>query len=101
MRRRPPPLASSRPPLPPLFDDIERRTFDFFWSTGNAANGMVPDRYPTSAPASIAAIGMALTAYVIGADRGFITREQARERTLATVRFFRTAPQGPQARGVS
>ena len=58
-----------------------------------------PDRYPSPSPASIAAVGFALTAYVIGADRGFITREQARERTLATVRFFRNAPQGPQARG--
>src|SRR5438105_2218650 len=66
-----PPLAS-KPSLPVLFDDIERRTFDFFWATGNPVNGMVPDRYPTPAPASIAAIGMALTAYVIGADRGFV-----------------------------
>ena len=39
---------------------------------------MVPDRYPSASPASIAAIGMALTAYVIGVDRGYITREQAR-----------------------
>jgi len=97
----PPPLASSRPALPPLFDDIERRTFDFFWSTSNRFNGMVPDRFPTPAPASIAAIGFALTAYVIGVDRGFITRAQARERTLTTVRFFRDAPQGVQSRGVS
>ena len=90
-RRRPSPRA---PPLPPLFDDIERRTFDFFWATGNPANGLVPDRYPSPSPASIAAVGFALTAYVIGVDRGFITRAQARERTLATVRFFRDAPQG-------
>ena len=82
--------------MPALFDDIERRTFDFFWANGNPANGMVPDRYPTTSPASIAAVGLALTAYVIGVDRGFITREQARARTLATVRFFRNAPQGPQ-----
>ena len=41
-----PPEAMTRPELPPLFDDIERRTFDFFWSTGNRFNGMVPDRYP-------------------------------------------------------
>jgi hypothetical protein len=55
--------------LPPLFEDIERRTFDFFWSTGNRFNGMVPDRFPTPAPASIAAIGsFALTSYVIGVD---------------------------------
>jgi hypothetical protein len=96
-----PPLLSQPPELPPLFDDLERRTFDYFWATGNAANGMVPDRYPSPSPASIAAIGMALTAYVIGADRGFITREQARERALTTVRFFRNAPQGPQPRGTS
>lgn len=95
------PPSASMPPLPPLFDDIERRTFDFFWSTANAANGMMPDRYPTPAPASIAAIGFALTAYVIGVDRGFVTREQARARTLATVRFFRTAPQGTAARGMA
>ena len=95
------PPGPSKPVLPALFDDIERRTFDFFWLNANVANGMVPDRYPTPSPASIAAIGMALTAYVIGADRGFITREQARERTLTTVRFFRNAPQGPQSRGVS
>ena len=96
----PPPLGV-RGPLPTLFDDIERRTFDFFWATSNAANGMVRDRYPSASPASIAAIGFALTAYVIGTDRGFITREQARERTLTTVRFFRNAPQGPQPRGMT
>jgi hypothetical protein len=62
---------------------------------------MVPDRYPSASPASIAAIGMALTAYVIGADRGYITREQARARTLATMRFFRQAPQGAQRVGMT
>jgi hypothetical protein len=94
-----PPALEARPTLPPLFDDIERRTFDFFWATGNPANGLVPDRYPSKSPASIAAVGFALTAYVIATDRGYITRAQARERTLATVRFFRNAPQGPQPRG--
>src|SRR5258705_7036937 len=62
---------------------------------------MVPDRLRTPAPASIAAIGFALTSYVIGVDRGFITRAQARERTLTTVRFFRDAPQGVQSRGIT
>ena len=33
--------------------------------------------------------------------RGWITRDEARQRTLTTVRFFHDAPQGPQATGVT
>ena len=36
-----------RPPLTPLFDDLEQRTFRFFWDTANPQNGLMPDRYPT------------------------------------------------------
>ncbi len=31
-----------RPPLTPLFDDLERRTFNYFWETANPANGIDP-----------------------------------------------------------
>ena len=87
--------------LPVLFDDLERRTFDFFWETTPAANGLVPDRYPTPPFSSIAAVGFGLTAYPIGVERGYITRAQAAERVLATARFCRNAPQGPAASGVT
>jgi hypothetical protein len=87
--------------LPPLFDDIEQRTFQFFWDTANPANGLVPDRWPNTWASSIASVGFALTAYPFGVDRGFITRAQARDRVLATLRFFANAPQGPQASGVT
>lgn len=87
--------------LPPLFDDVERRTFDFFWETANPNNGLVPDRYPNPPFSSIAAVGFGLTAYPIGVERGFITRNQARQRVLATLRFFSDAPQGPQRSGAS
>jgi hypothetical protein len=79
--------------LPPVFDDIEQRTFRFFWETTNPANGLVPDRYPTPSFSSVAAVGFGLTAYPIGVERGYITRQQARDRVLATLRFFRNAPQ--------
>jgi hypothetical protein len=94
-----PPELEGHPPLPPLFDDIEKRTFDYFWAVGNTSNGLVPDRFPSKSPASIAAVGFALTAYAIGADRGYVDRAAARDRTLATVRFFRDAPQGSQRTG--
>ena len=37
----------------------------------------------------------------IGAERGWISRAAARDRTLTTLRFFATAPQGPAATGVT
>lgn len=87
------------PPLPPLFKDIERRTFQFFWDTTNEANGMTPDRFPSRPFASIASIGFALTAYPIGVENGWISRRQAIDRTLVTLRFFRDAKMGPQKEG--
>lgn len=81
--------------------DLQERTFRFFWDTGNPENGLIPDRYPTPSYSSIAAVGFGLTTYPIGVERGYITREQARQRVLATLRFFANAPQGPEARGTA
>ena len=87
--------------LPPLFDDIAERTFQFFWRMVNRSNGLVPDRWPTVAPASIAGVGFALTAYPIGVERGWIKRDEAADVTLTTLRFFAGARQGPATRGTS
>ncbi len=84
-----------------FLDDLQERTFRFFWETTNPENGLVPDRHPTPSFSSIAAVGFGLTAYPIGVERGWVSREDARQRVLVTLRFFRDAPQGPQARGVT
>jgi hypothetical protein len=83
-----------------FLDTLARRTFDYFWETTNARNGMAPDRWPNPPFASIAAIGFALTAYPVGVEREWITRPQAAERTLATLVFLWRLPQGTDARGV-
>ena len=87
--------------VPPLIAQIEKRTFDFFWDTTNPDNGLAPDHYPGPSFSSIAAVGFALTAYPIGVERGWITRAQAVQRTLATLEFFNAAPQGSAAAGVT
>jgi len=90
---KPAATAATQQKVPPLIDDLERRTFNWFWDSANPQNGLVPDHYPTKSFASIAAVGFGLTAYGVGAERGYITRDQAVERTLATLRFFHDAPQ--------
>jgi hypothetical protein len=67
----------------------------------NRKNGLVPDRWPTPSFSSIAAVGFALPAYAIGAERGWCSRAEARDLTLTTLRFFWNAPQGPGEQGTS
>jgi hypothetical protein len=83
--------------LDPLLEDIEERTFRYFWETAEPGTGLVPDRWPRPPFASIAAIGFALNAYVIGAERGYVTRAAARDRVLTTLKFLHALPQGPEA----
>jgi hypothetical protein len=87
--------------LDPFFGELQERTFRFFWETGNPQNGLIPDRYPTPSYSSIAAVGFGLTTYPVGVERGYITRPQARQRVLATLRFLAAAPQSSEARGVA
>ncbi|MDY0746263.1 glucoamylase family protein [Paucibacter sp. R3-3] len=76
-----------------FLDELEQRTFNYFWET-TPANGLTPDRWPSESFCSIAAVGFALTAYIIGAERGWVSRASARDRVLTTLKFFRDAPQG-------
>src|SRR5207247_2849612 len=95
----PPPPDSARAAA--FLDTLEERTFHYFWDLTNPQNGLTPDRAPSPSFSSIAAVGFALTAYPVGVERGYITRAQAAERTLTTLRFFWTAPQDSAAVGVT
>lgn len=84
-----------------MLDGLQRKTFEYFVHEDNPANGLIADKTQAGSPASIAAVGLALAAYPIGVERGFLTRELAREKSLATLRFFWRSPQGtePDAAG--
>ena len=83
-----------------FLDDVQRRTFAWFWETTADSTGLVPDRHPSRTFSSVAAVGFGLTAYGIGAERGYITRVEAAERTLAALRFFWESPHGETPAGV-
>jgi len=92
-RARPLTEAQLTPEQRAFVDTLERRTFLFFWEQAEPATGMMPDRWPTKSFISTGATGFALTAYPIGAERRWITREQAAARTLSTLEFHWRAPQ--------
>jgi hypothetical protein len=80
---------------------LERDTFKYFVDAMNPENGLIPDSSRQGGPSSIAVVGFALTAYPIGVERGYLTRADAVQRSLASMRFFHDAPQGtgPEAIG--
>ena len=69
-------------------DLLHRESFSYFLHETNSANGLVIDKTAANWPTSIAATGLALAAYPVGVERGFVSRAAALERTLTTLRFF-------------
>src|SRR5471030_2680854 len=76
-------------------ETLQRESFNYFLHEANSANGLIVDKTAPNWPASIAATGLALAAYPVGVERGFIARSAAVERILTTLRFFWNSPQGP------
>jgi hypothetical protein len=77
-------------------DLLQRESFSYFMHETNPENGLVVDKTAPGWPASIAAVGLALTAYPVAVERGFVGRAAARKRVLQTLRFFWDSPQGPE-----
>ncbi len=76
-----------------LLSDLQSDAFKYFVNEVNPDNGLVVDCTKEGWPSSIAAVGMALSSYPVGAERNLITREEAIERTLTTLRFFAASEQ--------
>src|SRR5258707_13940757 len=86
----------------PFLDTLQERTIKWFLKVTPESTGLTPDRSsrtetfrdkPTPSPSSIAAVGFALTAYPVAAERKTMTRNDAAGRTLITLRFLWHLPQ--------
>jgi len=92
-------VGAEKPPF--SLDELQRRHFLYFWKLAHKTTFQVPDRWPRDDFSSIAATGFGLSAYLVGAERGWITRAQAAERVLQTLQFLKNLPQGPEASGTA
>ena len=85
-----------------FIDTLQVRTFRYFWDLCNPQTGLAPDRAPTESFASVAATGFALTAYPIGVERGYVSRDGGRATgSCAPCDFFWTARQDTARPGAS
>lgn len=69
-----------------FLEQVERDSFQYFWDTAHPDTGLIPDSDRPGSPSSIAAVGFGLTAVCIADSRGWVSREDAYARVLATLK---------------
>jgi hypothetical protein len=74
-------------------DRLQRAAFGYFLEAANSSNGLIADTTRPGSPCSIAVVGFALSCYPIAVERGWMLREDAVERALTVLRFFRGSDQ--------
>lgn len=79
-------------PLNEQFLELESlKSFEFFWKEANSklgspGYGLIRDRAPGNPGlSSVASVGFGLTAIAIGADRGWVPKQEAYDRALGTL----------------
>ena len=77
-----------------FLDHLQRAAFGYFLQNVNPANGLMADTTRPHAPCSIAVIGLGLTCYTVGVERGWLSRDDAAARTLTTLQFLWKSPSG-------
>jgi hypothetical protein len=71
-----------------FLDSIQRQAFEYFLKEYNPDTGLYYDGSTHTMGASIAATGFALSALCVGESRGWITRKEAYDRVLTTLKTF-------------
>jgi hypothetical protein len=80
---------------------LQATTLHYYVKEVNHENGLIRDKTSPGAPASIAAVGMALSSAAVAVEQGHLPRHFLAELVLRTLRFFARSPQGtePDATG--
>jgi hypothetical protein len=99
----PPALAAEARPRPgirlsdsELLDEVQHRTFRYFWDFAHPVSGLARERSNVTAEygnevVTTGGSGFGVMALVVATERGWITREQAVERLLKATAFLQRA----------
>jgi hypothetical protein len=84
-----------------MLDSLLRETFEYFLKETDPVTGLITDKTQPGAPSSIAVVGMALSAYIIGVEKKYMSGADAARRIHKILHFFYHSHQGtePDASG--
>jgi hypothetical protein len=74
-----------------LLDMVQEYTFRYFWDFAHESSGMARERNTSGNTVTSGGSGFGLMAIPVGIERGYITREEAVDRTLQILEFLRDA----------
>ncbi|MCE2789616.1 MAG: Ig-like domain-containing protein [Saprospiraceae bacterium] len=79
--------------FPRISDDslmtlVQRQTFAYFWDFAHPVSGLARERNTSGDLVTAGGSGFGIMALLVGVERGFITRQQARERLLKITDFL-------------
>ncbi len=75
-----------------LLDMIQEACFRYYWEGGNRESGMAVEILPGDGNlVALGASGFGIMATIVAVERGFISREEGRNRILQNVKFLRDA----------
>lgn len=73
-----------------LLDSVQRRSFAYFWEFGHPISGMARERNSSGDIVTSGGTGFGIMAIVAAVNRGFITRQEGRDRVLKISDFLLT-----------
>ncbi|HMG83041.1 MAG TPA: glucoamylase family protein [Ferruginibacter sp.] len=79
-----------------MLNSLQRETFDYFVHQVDPVTGLTVDKTQPGFPSSIAVVGMGIASYIAGIHKNFISRTDAAQRIVKTLRFFYNSHQGPE-----
>lgn len=82
-----------------LFDLVQKQTFQYFWDGAEPVSGLARERfhvdnqYPENDKSTVTSggSGFGIMAILVGIDRGFITRDEGRQRLEKALHFLENA----------
>ncbi len=72
----------------PVLDEWQRKTFNFFYEGADPTSGMAYEGTERGTTITSGGSGFGVMAIIVGAERGWITRQQAAEQTRKIVKFL-------------
>lgn len=74
-----------------FLNQVQRKAFDYFWDGFDPVTGLIVDR-TKGTRTSIATSGFGLSAYIIGVENGWVTRDEAYRRILIMLNSYYKDP---------